>query len=44
MCQDGYGLNTTEVLTVRVLDIQDTPPEILGTPYVVTIKENMPHV
>lgn len=43
--QDGYGLLTSEVLTIRVLDIQDTPPEIQGgTPYVVTIPENMPLV
>ncbi|KAL4241139.1 Cadherin-like [Mactra antiquata] len=39
---DGMGLSSSEVLTIRVLDIQDTPPEFTGTPYVVTILENMP--
>ncbi|WAQ96747.1 CDHR1-like protein [Mya arenaria] len=39
---DGYGLNSSEVLTIRILDIQDTPPEVQGTPYVVTVQENSP--
>jgi len=45
LLQDGYGLQTTEVLTIRILDIQDTPPVMQGgLPYVVTITENMPIV
>ena len=42
--QDGYGVNSTEVLTIRILDVQDTPPIFLGTPYVVTVTENIPVV
>lgn len=42
--QDGQGLSSTEVLTIRILDIQDTPPEFQGTPYIVTVLENMPMV
>lgn len=39
---DGGNLSSSEVLTIRILDIQDTAPEFQGTPYVVTILENMP--
>ena len=41
LLQDGGGLNSSDELIIRILDVQDTPPQIQGTPYVITIPENI---
>lgn len=40
--QDGYGLNGTATLLIKVLDIQNKPPYFTGQPFKAHVLEESP--